>query len=109
MRFPDLAGQGLLSLLHRDEAAAWARALLAPLRGQGERGERGDLVTSLRAYLACNGHWDAAAHRLGIHRHTLRYRIRKVAERLGRDLDDAATRAELWAAIEIDAGGVSSS
>ncbi len=108
MRFPDLAGQGLLSLLDRDEATAWARALLAPLRDQGERGRRGDLVTSLRAYLACNGHWDAAAHRLGVHRHTLRYRVRKITERLGRDLDDPATRAELWAAIEIDAGGVSS-
>ncbi|MEV4328472.1 helix-turn-helix domain-containing protein, partial [Microbispora rosea] len=57
------------------------------------------LVESLRAYLASNGHWDAAAQRLGVHRHTLRYRMKRVSELLGRDLDDPAVRAELWIAL----------
>jgi purine catabolism regulator len=94
--FRELAGQGLLSLLDPDAAASFADALLAPLR---EYGSRADLVESLRAYLACNGHWDAAAQRLGVHRHTLRYRMRRVSELLGRDLDDPAARAELWIAL----------
>ncbi|MFD0889240.1 PucR family transcriptional regulator, partial [Streptosporangium algeriense] len=64
-----------------------------------EYGSRADLLESLRAYLACNGHWDAAAQRLGVHRHTLRYRMRRVAELLGRDLDDPGARAELWVAL----------
>ncbi|GAA3427108.1 PucR family transcriptional regulator [Streptosporangium sandarakinum] len=98
MRFADLAGQGLLALLDPEASAAFATALLAPLR---EYGSRADLLESLRAYLACNGHWDAAAQRLGVHRHTLRYRMRRVAELLGRDLDDPAARAELWVALTV--------
>ncbi|MEU6743878.1 PucR family transcriptional regulator [Streptosporangium sandarakinum] len=98
MRFADLAGQGLLALLDPEASAAFATALLAPLR---EYGSRADLLESLRAYLACNGHWDAAAQRLGVHRHTLRYRMRRVAELLGRDLDDPAARAELWVALAV--------
>ncbi|GLW08408.1 PucR family transcriptional regulator [Microtetraspora sp. NBRC 13810] len=96
MSFADLPGQGLLALLDPAAADAFAAALLAPLT---EYGSRADLLESLRAYLACNGHWDAAAQRLGVHRHTLRYRMRKVAELLGRDLDDPAARAELWIAL----------
>ncbi|GGL21106.1 PucR family transcriptional regulator [Planomonospora parontospora] len=98
VRFADLAGRGLLALLDAGAAAAFSSALLAPLR---EYGSRADLVESLRAYLACNGHWDAAAQRLGVHRHTLRYRMRRVAELLGRDLDDPAVRAELWVALSV--------
>ncbi|GIH29454.1 PucR family transcriptional regulator [Acrocarpospora phusangensis] len=95
-RFADLAGQGLLSLVDPQAARAFAAALLAPLHAYGSRA---DLVTSLHAYLACNGHWDAAAQRLSVHRHTLRYRMRRVSELLGRDLDDPAVRAELWIAL----------
>ncbi|NUW40656.1 PucR family transcriptional regulator [Nonomuraea rhodomycinica] len=96
VRFGDLAGQGLLRLLDPAAARAFAGALLAPLTRYGSRA---DLVESLRAYLSCNGHWDAAAQRLGVHRHTLRYRMRRVAELLGRDLDDPGVRAELWIAL----------
>ncbi|GAA4199085.1 PucR family transcriptional regulator [Streptosporangium oxazolinicum] len=98
VRFADLAGQGLLSLLDPGAAEAFSRALLAPLR---EYGSRADLLGSLRAYLDCNGHWDAAAQRLGVHRHTLRYRMRRVAELVGRDLEDPAVRAELWVALAV--------
>ncbi|WP_030904395.1 PucR family transcriptional regulator ligand-binding domain-containing protein [Streptosporangium amethystogenes] len=101
MRFADLAGRGLLCLLDSDAAAAFSSALLAPLRRYGSRA---DLLESLRAYLDCNGHWDAAAQRLGVHRHTLRYRMRRVAELVGRDLDDPAARAELWVALAVAPG-----
>ncbi|WP_344844136.1 helix-turn-helix domain-containing protein [Nonomuraea dietziae] len=96
MRFADLAGQGLLALLDPAAAHAFSSALLAPLN---EYGSRADLVESLRAYLGANGHWDAAAQRLGVHRHTLRYRMKRVSELLGRDLDDPGVRAELWIAL----------
>ncbi|MGA4990233.1 PucR family transcriptional regulator [Nonomuraea bangladeshensis] len=97
VRFGELAGQGLLGLLDQATAQAFATALLAPLTAYGSRA---DLVESLRAYLESNGHWDAAAQRLGIHRHTLRYRMRRVGDLLGRDLDDPGVRAELWLALE---------
>ena len=43
-------------------------------------------MRSLEAFIECNGQWEAAARRLYCHRHTLRYRIRKVEELTGRDL-----------------------
>ncbi|MEV0620237.1 PucR family transcriptional regulator [Nonomuraea sp. NPDC050404] len=97
VRFGELAGQGLLGLLDPAAAQAFSAAILAPLATYGSRA---DLVESLRAYLESNGHWDAAAQRLGVHRHTLRYRMRRVADLLGRDLDDPGVRAELWLALE---------
>ncbi|MEV1172993.1 PucR family transcriptional regulator [Nonomuraea sp. NPDC049784] len=97
VRFGELAGQGLLGLLDQAAVQTFAAALLAPLTAYGSKP---DLVESLRAYLDSNGHWDAAAQRLGVHRHTLRYRMKRVTELLGRDLDDPGVRAELWLALE---------
>ncbi|TMR91267.1 PucR family transcriptional regulator [Nonomuraea basaltis] len=97
VRFGELAGQGLLGLLDQPTAQAFAAALLAPLAAYGSRA---DLIESLHAYLGSNGHWDAAAQRLGVHRHTLRYRMKRAAELLGRDLDDPGVRAELWLALQ---------
>ncbi len=95
--FGALAGQGLMALLEPAAARAFSAALLAPLVAYGTRA---DLMASLRAYLDSNGHWDAAAQRLGVHRHTLRYRMKRVTELLGCDLDDPGVRAELWFALE---------
>jgi PucR family transcriptional regulator, purine catabolism regulatory protein len=62
---------------------------------------RGDLVRSLATWLEHNGEWEAAAAALAVHRHTLRNRIRRAAALLGRDLDAAAVRAELWVALRL--------
>lgn len=61
---------------------------------------RGELVRSLRVFLSHNGHWEAAADELGVHRHTLRYRMRKVEELTGRSLDSAQDRMEFWIALQ---------
>ena len=63
-----------------------------------DRAGPGDLVESLRIWLAAHGQWEPAAARLGVHRHTLRKRIRRAEELLGRDLDSPGVRAELWLA-----------
>jgi len=34
-----------------------------------------------------------------VHRHTLRYRVRKIEELTGRDLTNAGDRLELWLAL----------
>ncbi|MET8999627.1 PucR family transcriptional regulator [Amycolatopsis sp. NPDC004169] len=95
-------GRGLLSLIEPVVAQAFAHGLLAPLRSHDETG-RGDLVESLRCWLEHHGHWDVAAARLGVHRHTLRNRITKAQELLGRDLDSPGVRAELWVALQAPA------
>ncbi|GAA2439035.1 PucR family transcriptional regulator [Actinomadura vinacea] len=98
LHYADLPGQGLLGLLDPGPAQGFAEALLAPLRGEDPA-----LLLSLRAYLAANGQGEAAARALGVHRHTLRSRMRRTAELLGRDLDDPAVRAELWIALAVTA------
>ncbi|MDI2132769.1 PucR family transcriptional regulator [Yinghuangia seranimata] len=94
------AGASLLPMLGDSAVRAWADELLAPLYAH-DAGGRGDLVASVRAWLARHGQWDAAAGDLGVHRHTLRYRIRRAEEILGRRLDDPDARAELWLALRV--------
>lgn len=96
--FADLAGAGLAPLLDPGLTRAFAEAVLAPLVA-ADRAGPGDLVTSLRTWLAHHGQWEPAAARLGVHRHTLRKRIARAAELLDRDLDSAGVRAELWLAL----------
>jgi PucR family transcriptional regulator, purine catabolism regulatory protein len=96
--FADLAAPGLAALLDPAATRAFADALLAPLVA-ADRAGAGDLVASLRVWLAHHGQWEPAAAELGVHRHTLRKRMRKAAELLDRDLDDPGTRAELWLAL----------
>ncbi|WP_308215989.1 PucR family transcriptional regulator [Pseudonocardia humida] len=100
VRFADLAAGGLADLVPPADAAAFAASVLAPLlRHDAER--RGDLVGSLREWLAHHGQWDPAAARLGVHRHTLRARMAKAAALLERDLDSPGVRAELWFALHL--------
>jgi len=99
--YGQLATEGMLGALDPEAARGVADALLAPLEGR-----KGDLLASLQAWLARHGQWDTAAADLGVHRHTLRYRMRRVEELLGRPLDDADLRAELWLALRVRAGRV---
>ncbi|MFD1151501.1 PucR family transcriptional regulator, partial [Saccharothrix hoggarensis] len=85
--FEEVAGAGLLA----PDAASFAAALLEPLDDV--------LRETLRVWLSCHGQADPAATRLGVHRHTVRNRLRKAEELLGRSLDPAGTRAELWLAL----------
>ncbi|MHC0434175.1 PucR family transcriptional regulator, partial [Streptomyces sp. O3] len=98
----ELAAGSVLPLLADDAVRAFADGLLRALREHDATG-RGDLVESLRAWLSRHGQWDAAAAELGVHRHTLRYRMRRVEEILGRSLDDPDARMELWLALKTTA------
>lgn len=51
-----------------------------------------DFLRTLRVYLATGGHYSEAAKRLGLHVTTLRYRVKRIAEISGLDLDDASVR-----------------
>ncbi|MGW1073981.1 PucR family transcriptional regulator [Streptomyces sp. NPDC002537] len=95
----EVAAGSVLPLLADDAVRAFADGMLRALREHDATG-RGDLVASLRAWLSRHGQWDAAAADLGVHRHTLRYRMRRVEEILGRSLDDPDVRMELWLALK---------
>ena len=96
--FADLAASGLASVLDPAGTRGFAESLLAPLVA-ADRAGTGQLVESLRTWLAHHGQWEPAAAALGVHRHTLRKRVRRAADLLGRDLDEAGTRVELWVAL----------
>jgi purine catabolism regulator len=88
----------LLSLQDSDALRLFCESLLGPIEAdEGHYG--GELVRSLEAFIECNGQWEAAARRLFCHRHTLRYRMRKVEELTGRDLSTARDRIEFWLAL----------
>jgi purine catabolism regulatory family protein/PucR-like helix-turn-helix protein len=88
----------LLSLQDEDALRLYSDGLLEPIEHtEGEYG--GELLRSLEAYIEHNGNWERAARQLYCHRHTLRYRIRKIEELTGRDLSRATDRIELWLAL----------
>ncbi len=90
--------QLLLSLQDTDALRLFCDTLLSPIEsGEGHYG--GELMRSLEAFIECNGQWESAARRLYCHRHTLRYRIRKIEELTGRDLASARDRIEFWLAL----------
>ena len=88
----------LLSLQDDDALRLYSDGLLEPIElTEGEYG--GELLRSLEAFIENNGNWERAARQLYCHRHTLRYRIRKIEELTGRDLGRATDRIELWLAL----------
>ncbi|HEY3019868.1 MAG TPA: PucR family transcriptional regulator ligand-binding domain-containing protein [Solirubrobacteraceae bacterium] len=88
----------LLALQDSDALRLFCDSLLAPIEG-GEGHYGGELMRSLEAFIEANGQWEAAARRLYCHRHTLRYRIRRIEELTGRDLGSARDRIEFWLAL----------
>jgi purine catabolism regulator len=87
-RYDDLgAFDAILGDRTPDELALIAD-ILQPLEGH-------DLLPTLTAFLEHNGHLENAAAALGVHRHTMRNRLGRIAELLGSGLDSADTRARL--------------
>jgi purine catabolism regulator len=90
--------QLLLSLQDDDALRLFCDSILGPIEAsEGPYG--GELMRSLEAFIEENGQWERAAKRLYCHRHTLRYRIRKVEELTGRNLGSARDRIEFWLAL----------
>jgi purine catabolism regulator len=90
--------QLLLSLQDEEALRLFCDSILGAIEaGDGHYG--GELMRSLEAFIEENGQWERAARRLYCHRHTLRYRIRRVEELTGRDLGSARDRIEFWLAL----------
>ncbi|MDR6973002.1 PucR family transcriptional regulator [Leifsonia shinshuensis] len=96
--FDDVAGAGMLALLHTPDARAVAETSLRPLVAADP-----SLPDVLRTWLDADGVYDVAARRLGMHRHTLRSRVAEAERLLGRDLSSFAARADLYAALRASA------
>ncbi|HZO79897.1 MAG TPA: PucR family transcriptional regulator ligand-binding domain-containing protein [Solirubrobacteraceae bacterium] len=97
--YKDLGSFQLLLSLQDDEALRlFCDSILGPIEAsEGHYG--GELMRSLEAFIECNGQWERAARRLYCHRHTLRYRIRRIESLTGRSLNNARDRIEFWLAL----------
>jgi len=94
VRFVDILGTVGLARL----PVVLAMLPLGPLERYDQEHD-GELVNSLAEFLTHNGHWEAAAARLGVHRHSLRHRVRKIEQLTNRSLDSAHDRTEFLLAL----------
>ncbi len=95
----DLGAFTLLLSIQDDEALSlYCDSVLGPIEN-GDEEYGGELLRSLEAFIEQNGQWERAAREVYCHRHTLRYRMRKVEELTGRDLSRAHDRIEFWLAL----------
>ncbi|HEX5763842.1 MAG TPA: PucR family transcriptional regulator ligand-binding domain-containing protein [Solirubrobacterales bacterium] len=88
----------LLSIQDAEALKLYCDSVLGPIEA-GDEEYGGELLRSLEAFIEQNGQWERAARQVYCHRHTLRYRMRKVEDLTGRDLSHAHDRIEFWLAL----------
>jgi len=94
----DLGAETLLLSMRDDDALRlYSERVLAGIADDSRYGD--ELLRSLETFIQHHGQWERAARELYCHRHTLRYRMRKVEEITGRDLSKANDRIEFWLAL----------
>ena len=93
-----LDGSGVYRLLSAVEdltqVELYVREWLGPLIDHDARRD-GGLVRTLTEYLDSGGSWEAAAASLFVHRSTVKYRLQRIREISGLDLNDPNTRFNL--------------
>ncbi|MDX6440210.1 MAG: hypothetical protein QOF45_2793 [Gaiellaceae bacterium] len=92
--YHDLGSLELLLSLPSAALEAFVARVLGPADGNAW------LLESLAALLDSGCRWSEAADRLGVHRHTLRYRMEQLRKQTGRHPDDPEQRMELWLAVK---------
>src|SRR6266513_2709640 len=98
---PELGLTGLLAAVADERLVDYAQRLLGPLVNH-DRARNGSLVATLRAFLE-TGEQQEAAKRLRVHPNTLRYRLDRIREIGGFDLEEAETRLNLAVALRVQA------
>jgi purine catabolism regulator len=98
---PELGLTGLLAAVSDERLVDYSRRHLGPLI-EHDRSRKGNLVATLRAYLE-TGEQQQAAQRLRVHPNTLRYRLDRIREISGIDLEDPETRLNLAVALRVQA------
>jgi purine catabolism regulator len=98
---PELGLTGLLAAVTDERLVDYSRRHLGPLI-QHDTSRKGNLVATLRAYLE-TGEQQQAAQRLRVHPNTLRYRLDRIREISGVDLEDPETRLNLAVALRVQA------
>jgi len=79
---------------------AFRERLLGPLVAY-DRAHGADLLHTLDEFLRASGSWTRCAQTLHVHVNTLRYRIHRIEDLTGRDLDTFADRVDLFLALRL--------
>src|SRR5258706_7489699 len=98
---PELGLTGLLAAVTDERLVDYAHRLLGPLV-EHDRARNGSLVATPPAYLE-TGEQQEAAKRLRVHPNTLRYRLDRIREISGVDLEDPETRLNMAVALRVQA------
>jgi purine catabolism regulator len=98
---PELGLTGLLAAVTDERLVDYSHRHLGPLIAH-DSSRKGNLVATLRAYLE-TGEQQQAAQRLRVHPNTLRYRLDRIREISGVDLEDPETRLNLAVALRVQA------
>jgi purine catabolism regulator len=86
--------------LDSEEMRQFCHETLGPLV-EYDRRTKSDLVKTLEVYLDCMGSWNKAAEELCVHPNTLGYRLNRIQELLGVDLNSPEQRLNLQLALKI--------
>lgn len=94
--------QFLLSIkeFNLDQMSRFYTESLKPLVEHDDR-KQGDLVRTLNGFFEANGNLAKAASDLDVHRNTLVYRLERISELTGLDLNDADNRLILHLALKV--------
>jgi PucR family transcriptional regulator, purine catabolism regulatory protein len=98
VRYADTSGGRLLSALAATDLPEAARSRVDRIRSTPE-GEESLRLAALWFEHGCR--WESAAEAAGMHRHSLRTRVERLASTLELDLDSFPARAELWALLSL--------
>jgi DNA-binding PucR family transcriptional regulator len=94
------AHRQLLDFLEPHVLRAFRDTVLGPVERWDEE-HNSDLVQTLAAFLANDGHWRRTATELHIHHNTLHYRLQRVSRLTGRPIESVASRIDLALALAI--------
>ncbi len=98
--FESIDDVGAFRLLYQLRDSTELREFVSEALGTLERrDQRGTLRATLRAFLETGGSQVDASNRLGIHRNTLAYRLRRIGELVGRDVADPGSWLTLHLAL----------
>jgi purine catabolism regulator len=96
--FDSIDDIGAFQLLYPLRDSSELRTFVSEALGTLERrDQRGTLRETLRAFLEAGGSHADASNRLGIHRNTLAYRLRRIGELIGQDVGDP----RLWLTLHL--------
>jgi len=98
---PELGLTGLLAAVTDERLVDYTRRHLGPLVDH-DAARKGSLVPTLRAYLE-TGEQQEAAKSLRVHPNPLRYRLDRIREISGVDLEDPETRLNMAVALRVQA------